>query len=401
METEKSTSCGETRTMLDLVGLLYDAAADPARWRVFLEAGAHHFVAFGANLIHFRPDYPERSLAMLTGMGDISTENLADAVTQFVNLREEDPRLRHGFLHPNKPFHCRQVVSTETLHGSRSYREVLGPNGVEYTLLVTFDDTPGAFTGLAFMRNSDAQPFSDADVTDMGELVPHIRRVLAIQDRLGQIVERRHDAYSVLESLPTGIAILGAGGMVEFANGTARDLLARGDGLTIEDGVLRAYRRNGIDLLAALLCEVAVTGEHRALAVERPSGQPAFRCLLSRLWRNVGEGLPNLLARPKVVCYVGDPDQPLETPAEILQRLFGLTFGEARLAERLVAGDTLVTAASRLGIRESTARDRLKSVFAKTETTGQPDLLRTILNSPAWVAGRTMAISGCLTLGNR
>lgn len=400
MDTEQSTSRGETRAMLDLVGLLYDAAADPARWRFFLDAGARHFIAFGANLIHYRPDHPEHSLAMLTGMGDISTESLADAVNQFVNLREEDPRLRHAFVHPNKPFHCRQVVSTETLHGSRSYREVLRPNGVEYTLLVTFNDTPGAFTGLAFMRHSDAQPFSNTDVTDLGELVPHLRRVLAIQDRLGEVNERRHDAYAVLESLPTGIAILGAGGVIEFANGAARDLLARCDGLTVEDGVLRAYRRSGIDLLDVLLRDVASTGEHRALAVERPSGRPAFRCVLSRLWQNVGEGLPNLLAMPKVVCYVGDPDQPLETPAEILQRLFGLTFGEARLVERLVAGETVATAASRLGIRESTARDRLKSVFAKTETTGQPDLLRTILNSPAWVAGRTMAIRDRLTQGS-
>lgn len=174
MEADQSTSCGETRAILDLVGLLYDAAADPARWRVFLDAGARHFIAFGANLIHYRPDHPEHSLAMLTGMGDISTESLADTIKQFINLREEDPRLLHGFLHPNKPFHCRQVISTGTLNGSRSYQEVLGPNGVEYALLVTFNDTPGAFMGLAFMRHSDAQPFSDTDVTDLGELVPHL-----------------------------------------------------------------------------------------------------------------------------------------------------------------------------------------------------------------------------------
>lgn len=401
MKTNHSSAHGSSHALLDLVALLYDAGTNPTRWRNFLDTGARHFAAFGANLIHYHPDSPELSFATLTGMGNISAEKLSDVIKHFIDLRGEDPRLCHAFLHPNKPFHCRQAVSTKTLHGSRSYREVLKPNGVEYTLLVTLNGIPGTFTGLAFIRGSTDQAFSDADVADLGELVPHLRRALAIQGRLGQIGGRQQDTDAVLESLPTGIAILGAAGVVEFANGSARQLFSRRDGLSIEDGILRAYRRNGIDLLDGLLREVIATGEQRALAIERPSGRPAFRCLLSRLWQHLGDGLPNLLATPKVVCYVSDPEQPLETPSEILQRMFGLTVGEACLAERLVAGDSLATAASHLGIRESTARDRLKLVFAKTETHSQPDLVRSILNSPAGLAGKCPALGDPLGLESR
>ena len=65
------------------------------------------------------------------------------------------------------------------------------------------------------------------------------------------------------------------------------------------------------------------------------SGFDIAAFVASTLAEDLGEGLPNLLAVPRVVCFIGDPDRPLETPAEILQRLFGLTAGEARLAERL------------------------------------------------------------------
>ena len=232
-----------------------------------------------------------------------------------------------------------------------------------------------------------ARSFADADVADLGELVPHLRRVLAIQDRLEHLDGRRRDTYAVLESLPTGILILAADGMIEFANAAARDLLDRCDGLSAEQGVLRAFRRSGLDLLEPVLREVMASGEHRAMAVERPSGRPAFRCLLSRLWRDVGDGLPNLLASPRIACYVTDPDRALEAPAELLQRLFGLTPGEARLVEAIVSGSSLAEAAESLGIRESTARDRLKGVFRKTATGSQTELVRTVLTSPVWLCG--------------
>ena len=376
-----------TQPLLDLIGLLYDAAADPTRWRDFLDAGSRNFSAFGANFIRYHPDRPEQSLAMLTGMEETATEDLADAISRFVALRHEDPRLLYGFAHPNKPFHCRQAVSTEALHASRSYREVLAPNRVEYTLLVTFDDLRGAFTGLAFMREPGADCFSEADVADLGRLVPHLRRALAIQDRLSQVDHRLQASYAVLENLPTGIAIVDDEGILEYANRTSRGLLDRRDGLSVENGMLCAYRRNGLDPLRGTLREVIASGQHRALSVDRPSGRRAYQAVFSKLWQHLGGSLPNLLVRPRVVCYLSDPDQPLETSTEVLQRLFGLTRGEARLAERLMTGKGIRKAAADLDIQESTARDRLKKVFKKTETSSQAELMRAILSSPAWLAG--------------
>ena len=394
MAPDQSIGRRDSRALLDLVGLLYDAAADPRHWCRFLEAAARYFDAFGANFIRYDPDDSRRSLALLTGYANVPIEVRGERMQALIGSRTVDPRLRYSFAHPNRPFHCRQILTTAELHASVAYREMLQPFGVEYSMMVTLPETGAAFSGLGFQRQAEYGEFSPSDVADLGELVPHLRRALAIQNRLGQVDGRRHDAYAVLESLPTGIVILGAGGVVEFANGSARDLLGRRDGLSVEAGVLRAFRRSSLDLLTGLLREVAEDGKQRALAVERPSGRSAFSCLLSRLWQDLGEGLPNLLAVPRVVCFIGDPDRPLETPAEILQRLFGLTAGEARLAERLVAGDTLAAAAACLGIRESTARDRLKSVFAKTETAGQPDLVRAILNTPAWMAGGVMKNTG-------
>jgi DNA-binding CsgD family transcriptional regulator len=60
---------------------------------------------------------------------------------------------------------------------------------------------------------------------------------------------------------------------------------------------------------------------------------------------------------------------------DLLRCHFGLTPAEARLALQLVAGETLRSAAAKLGISYETARTHLKTVFNKTGTCRQAELV--------------------------
>jgi len=60
---------------------------------------------------------------------------------------------------------------------------------------------------------------------------------------------------------------------------------------------------------------------------------------------------------------------------------FGLTQAEARLALQIVAGETLRSAAVKLGISYETTRSSLKNIFKKTETCRQAQLGIVILTA--------------------
>ena len=62
-------------------------------------------------------------------------------------------------------------------------------------------------------------------------------------------------------------------------------------------------------------------------------------------------------------------------PEAVLRRLYDLTPAEARLAQGLASGDSLDEVATGLGIRMSTARTQLGSIFAKTDTRRQAKLV--------------------------
>jgi DNA-binding CsgD family transcriptional regulator len=70
-----------------------------------------------------------------------------------------------------------------------------------------------------------------------------------------------------------------------------------------------------------------------------------------------------------------------DEPIDLLQSHFSLAPAEARLAFHLVAGETLRSAAVKLSISYETARTCLKSIFNKTGTCRQAELVIVILTA--------------------
>jgi DNA-binding CsgD family transcriptional regulator len=69
------------------------------------------------------------------------------------------------------------------------------------------------------------------------------------------------------------------------------------------------------------------------------------------------------------------------TVLTVLRDRFGLTPSEARLARRLVTGESLRSAALALNVSYETARTALKVIFAKTDTHRQSELVIVILRA--------------------
>jgi DNA-binding CsgD family transcriptional regulator len=79
---------------------------------------------------------------------------------------------------------------------------------------------------------------------------------------------------------------------------------------------------------------------------------------------------------------MADPDSDDGPDEQGLTAAFDLTATEARLAVRLLRGETLEDAAHALGIKISTARTHLAHVFLKTGTSRQSELMRLLLSMP-------------------
>ena len=216
-----------------------------------------------------------------------------------------------------------------------------------------------------------------------------MRTAIAQGDSINQILPILAVA---LDHIPIGIVIVRDDGRIRFANNIARNI-AKDGGLVLDNNLLSASRREERGHMLSCIKKATHSAAEgtilpgEAITLERPDEKPPLQVIISTLWSNHQRFGMGVLDEPYGILFVTDPNRPQETSSEQLRRLFGLTRSEARLTERLVAGDSVKEAAAELGVTEGTVRTTLKAIFYKTGVTRQPELVKVVMTSPLWVAG--------------
>lgn len=189
----------------------------------------------------------------------------------------------------------------------------------------------------------------------------------------------RAGARTAMDAITTGIVVLDGYGRVLRANARAERLLAPNAQRTRTRRAGRTAPAGGRLRLPGAAIEAVRTSPTTSglVTLERP-GLSSVELLAVRL----GDGDHGRLADARTVLFVVDPSDADGLEEADLEVAFDLTPAEARLAARLVAGDTVQAAGRALGIRITTARTHLSRIFLKTGTTRQPELMRVLLAVP-------------------
>lgn len=117
----------------------------------------------------------------------------------------------------------------------------------------------------------------------------------------------------------------------------------------------------------------ACTGHHEVRAVDSPDGA-GRAVVLSRV--ELEQPLSNGASAALIIIDLNEIATPC---ADVAGSVFGLTKSEACLAVKLAAGLSLEEIAAERGISVKTARTQLKTVFSKTETHRQPELVALLM----------------------
>jgi len=270
------------------------------------------------------------------------------------------------------------------MRASPIYQRVLAPMQIEYSMYFVIDLEDESHCGVSLMRGPTNAPFTARDCEDFGRFIPHVGRSVAMHGVLRAAHGAAAAAQALIDQAPIGMMVLHERNVV-LANAAAKEMVARDDILRWSGRRLQAITAQGQSSLRRAMDE-AQTNPGVPVGLSLPAGEsgharmvictlaPSASGALGAPWEALG-------------VYLTDSRRPVETPEEVLRRLFGLTEREATVLRALVQGDNTAAIARRFGISDETAKTHLRHIMQTVGVRRQVDLVRLVLSSPAWIAG--------------
>jgi DNA-binding CsgD family transcriptional regulator/PAS domain-containing protein len=376
---------------LPLLELLHVAPGDPAAWLRFLVALRD---AISKDVeVFFAAQSQGRVPGTLAG---------SDSGILRVQL---DEVLRPSLPHPGLlelPIGAVQALGAENpLSKSALFRDVLAPRGLlpgpGFVLVLERTERFVMSAVLVLPRSRGWKPRTSARAL-LERLGPHMVVARKLQIRLED--RRRHaDALiSAFDHLALGVLFLDENARVSYTNRSASEMLGLEAGFTDPASLAAAAPDARTRAWQAVLRSVRSEGEEAFLYAHPEDGRPLQVLGTPFAW---GDDDPTAKSRFARAVFIGDAKALSGDPTGLLRDLFGLTKGEARLSLLLISGCSVREAARILGVKESTARSVLRTVFTKTGTNRQAGLIRLLLTGPlGGVRGRTAATTAS-TQGRR
>jgi DNA-binding CsgD family transcriptional regulator len=193
-------------------------------------------------------------------------------------------------------------------------------------------------------------------------------------------------AEGAFDRLAVGVVLLDVQGAPVMCNREAERIAARKDGFALDRYGPSADRPGDTKRMRDLIRSIGGDGpmgdRERAGTVRllRPSGLPDYHVVILPLPRRCHS---NCARGTASVLFVTDPEKSQSLVDLLFCGLFDLTEAEVRLVSSLLEGGGLPAAAEKLGLSRNTVHSQLSSVFLKTNTRSQSELLTLLLTSVA------------------
>jgi DNA-binding CsgD family transcriptional regulator len=345
-----------TISSADIIDEIYEAALFPDRWAKVIATIGQRLDFWGGALTWgkgeeeswlYTPNFQELMQAFMEGGWNRRNERLTRAIRegQFSFVQDFD------------------VFTHDEWAGLPIVREFLMPRGLGYGVATQIAPPDHPEMTVLFERKLESGVIGPETMAALAGLRPHIARSLTLATRLQR---QKADAMTL------GLNVIGAPAAVLQASGrilSANDLflsLQKSISTRARDRIVISDERTNRLLYKAL-------AGHAVGSFPLPSGEDGA-CILHviPLRRNALDLSPNGSA----IVLISQPMGTIADAGTLLKGLYDLTKGEARVALEIMKGLSLPAVARQLQISHETVRSNAKSIYAKTGSTGQADLVR-------------------------
>ena len=350
---------------------LYDAAADSSLWPAFLhELGS---VTQSNQVVLLLHDLKRgaHAVSLHSGMDERSIRQYQEYYgTRDLWLQKARPLVHTGWVGVSQ-----EICSREELLGSEFYNDYLLANEMGHAMWSVVENSELRVINVGLYRGPRAQPYRNKELKLLRLLAPHLERALRLHLQFSELKAQADNLERAMDNLPTGIILLGKNGQVLHTNRAAANILRENDGLVMARGRLRAERNAESAVLENLIARAGSAGKEAGTAEALTVSRRVRRGLqvLIAAARTAGGDRNGPL---QAIVFLTDPTQRLGSNGDILRALYGLTPAESRVALLLGDGHAPPAITGLLGVSLNTLKTQLASIYRKTGTARQSQLVR-------------------------
>jgi DNA-binding CsgD family transcriptional regulator len=262
------------------------------------------------------------------------------------------------------------IINDAKMRASENFRAWCLPTSVYADSIgALLDCRSGDVYALAFMRKEGQAAFSDEDERKLQYIVAHALRAVRISGEMDRLRAERDSLAKAVHEAPTPIILVNEDRSIRQINRAAAQLSDRGGFIRNEQGELCFEDQD----CARVFNSAVGSGEVQATTIVCKSGSGL-----------VSEVMPGMRGGgPAAIVLVHKAPARAERAASMLRQAYGLTGSELRVLNRLMSGATREAISGDLGISLATVKTHLQSIFRKTGTNRQADLVRKVGGSVA------------------
>jgi DNA-binding CsgD family transcriptional regulator len=312
-----------------------------------------------------------------------------DAILEYVReYHRFDPHLAYtGSMPVGAVVNTANLFPIEEYKKHPFYRDYWAAFDVRELLAAKVAEDERYVVMLGMSRTHDLPAYTPADTALLARYVGHLAAAYRIVKHLGVIQATAQAGLAIIEASARPMVLLGLNRQIIAANSLARQFLAS-DGLLFEKDEILCCRgskasaelQRAFEALQLAELTGSQEGTPRRIALRLQGSKIRDHHLLCSIWAMQPAMSMNAFGPMPVALLTIAPRTSKEFADPVfIGSMFDLTPAEAKIAIALLHGGDLrgIAAAQRVSLE--TVRTQLKSVFAKTDTSRQADLIALLM----------------------
>lgn len=358
---------------LSLVGLAYDAAVDEQQWPLFLEALV---LATGGVSAFLRSNDTLNQSASFNACVGYELAWQTAYCNHFVKLDYYN-HIMNKYV-PGTIVSSNQQINQRELHKTEYYNDYLLPQDKAHSMGVFLQKDDSHSLVFAIQRGKRADTFGEEESRLMSILAPHVTRAVRAHQKIHTATAEKEQARGALDQMRMGVILVNRFGTPQYLNRAAELMMTQSVGLGVVNNRLAVQSPTETAQLLKMIFDASpavdgyvVGGDMR---ITMRNKVDFLHCIVTPISPKMGFMVNASAGTDCVAVFLSKPEG-LQLSPKRLVTLFKITPAEARIVAKLAALKTVEEASDDLGISVSTARSQLKSVFGKTGTRSQSELL--------------------------